>query len=214
MYGVYQFSVEDPRVRPRVFVLRCRDDSRSLEEAATVRRDWQFVVTSPFPQLAVDQSRGRYRDHVYAVWTDRATEDGEPHILFSLFKDKGRSWTGPPLLSEQTGAGERDYASYLPAIAVNKDGVVAVTWYDRRGLPKGKRGGFPPGWNVRLRISRDGGETWQPSVLVNEKAGKAPYNQVRDTAGLAADAAGRFHPVWIDDRTGIRQVSDGVFFKF
>jgi hypothetical protein len=59
---------------------------------------------------------------------------------------------------------------------------------------------------VRLRVSLDGGETWQPSVQVNEKASKAPYDRVRDTAGLAADASGSFHPAWIDDRTGKRQV--------
>src|SRR5437660_9787512 len=41
---------------------------------------------------------------------------------------------------------------------------------------------------------------------VNEKAGKAPYDRVRDTAGLAADAHGSFHPAWIDDRTGKRQI--------
>jgi hypothetical protein len=27
-----------------------------------------------------------------------------------------------------------------------------------------------------------------------------------DTAGLAADAAGVFHPLWIDNRTGIHQM--------
>jgi hypothetical protein len=27
-----------------------------------------------------------------------------------------------------------------------------------------------------------------------------------DTAGLAADAGGTFHPVWIDNRTGTHQV--------
>jgi hypothetical protein len=207
MYGVYQFSASDPRVRPRVFVLLSRDGGRSLQEAATVTRDWHCVQPpSPFPQLAADQTGGKYRNRVYAVWADRAAEDGESRILFSLSKDKGQSWTEPQLLSEQPAAAEQDYASYLPAVAVSKDGVVAVSWYDRRGLPRGKRGEFPPGWNVRLRVSPDGGETWQPSVQVNEKTGKAPYNQVRDTAGLAADADGGFHPVWIDDRTGKRQV--------
>jgi hypothetical protein len=161
----------------------------------------------PFPQLAADTTSGKHRDRVYAVWTDRVAEGrGEPRIQFSYSKDKGRSWTEPQVLSEQAPAGEQDYASYLPAIAVNKDGVVAVSWYDRRGLPKGKHREFPPGWNVRLRASLDGGMTWQPSVRVNEKTGKAPYDQVRDTAGLAADAEGNFHPAWIDDRTGKRQM--------
>lgn len=209
MYGLYKFDLDDPRVRPRVFVLRSQDGGRSLEETATVTRNWHFVFFFQFPQLAADQSRGKYRDRVYAVWTDRATDNGEPRILFSLSKDKGRSWTEPQLLSEQPKAEKQDYAAYLPALAVNKDGVVAVSWYDRRGLPRGKPREFPPGWNLRLRVSTDGGESWHPSVQVNEapkKPGKTPYHQVRDTVGLAAAANGNFHPVWIDDRTGMRQV--------
>ena len=160
-----------------------------------------------FPQLAADHTTGTYRDRVYVVWTDRVEEGaGAPHIRFSFSRDKGRSWSEPQVLSEQPAAVEQNYAAYLPAIAVNKDGVIAVSWYDRRGLPKGTPARYAPGWNVRLRVSLDGGATWQPSVQVNEKPGKAPYDRVRDTAGLAADANGSFHPAWIDDRTGKRQV--------
>jgi hypothetical protein len=59
---------------------------------------------------------------------------------------------------------------------------------------------------MRVRVSLDGGETWQPSVQVNEKTIQASVKELRDTMGLAADAAGAFHPVWIDDRTGTLQV--------
>jgi hypothetical protein len=113
------------------------------------------------------------------------------------------------VLSEQPDDGENGYGAYMPAIAVNKAGVVTVTWYDRRGLPTapGSRAPFhAPGCNVRIRVSLDGGETWRPSVKVNEKTIQASVWELRDTAGLAADAAGAFHPVWIDDRTGTKQV--------
>ncbi len=49
--------------------------------------------------------------------------------------------TPPVPLSEQPGAkpGEKTYDAFIPAVAVNKAGVVAVFWYDRRGLaPDGK----------------------------------------------------------------------------
>jgi hypothetical protein len=57
-----------------------------------------------------------------------------------------------------------------------------------------------------MRVSPDGGGTWQPSIQVNEKSIKASVWDLRDTAGLIADAAGIFHPVWSDDRTGTTQV--------
>jgi hypothetical protein len=56
-------------------------------------------------------------------------------------------------------------------------------------------------------VSLDGGETWQPSVQINEKTIKVSVWELRDTAGLVADADGTFHPTWIDDRTGTTQVS-------
>jgi hypothetical protein len=113
------------------------------------------------------------------------------------------------ILSEQPDEGNNGYSTYMPALAVNTTGHVAVAWYDRRGLPPapGSRPPFyPSGCNVRLRVSRDGGETWQQSVQVNEKSIKASVWDLRDTSGLTADAAGTFHPVWIDDRTGTTQV--------
>jgi hypothetical protein len=117
------------------------------------------------------------------------------------------------ILSEQPDDGDNAYGAYMPALAVNKEGIVAVTWYDRRGLPT-KPGSTPPfhaaGCNVRLRVSLDGGQSWQPSVRVNEQAIQSTIWDLRDTAGLAADAAGTFHPVWIDDRTGTRQVWTAV----
>jgi hypothetical protein len=78
---------------------------------------------------------------------------------------------------------------------------VAVSWYDRRGLDH-----RAPGCHVRLRLSADGGATWLPSVQVTEKPGRSSFASLGDTAGLVADAGGRFHPVWIDDRTGKTQV--------
>jgi hypothetical protein len=104
--------------------------------------------------------------------------------------------------------GERSYDALVPAVAVNKSGVVAVSWYDRRGLPR-TRGNLPDrkGWDVRLRASADGGETWAPSVRVNEVTSAGPpVRHLLFTAGLAADASDGFHPVWADHRTGVLQL--------
>ena len=115
---------------------------------------------------------------------------------------------------------EAVYATFIPSIAVNKGGVVAVSWYDRRGLPKPRmvpievtldgrvvstRKRVTHGWNVRLRVSLDGGAAWLPSVQLNEQPSRREL-QVGHTAGLAAAADGRFHATWIDDRTGTTQL--------
>jgi hypothetical protein len=121
----------------------------------------------------------------------------------------------------------------LPAIAVNKAGVVAVTWLDRRDEADNL------GWRLRVRTSLDGGETFLPSTVVSEAPARfdgherwpstastvgggtpvygggllrvlifAPRHVYvpGDYAGLAADRDGVFHPYWIDNRTGWHQV--------
>ena len=69
---------------------------------------------------------------------------------------------------------------------------------------------------MRFRASHDGGRTWATSVRVSEVSTlftedllrKVPEEEERvgHTAGMAADARGVFHPLWIDNRTGVRQV--------
>ncbi len=117
---------------------------------------------------------------------------------------------------------------FAPEIAVNTRGIVAVTWFDARKLPDGSGG------TLRMATSNDGGETFAPSfevaaapALLAPDAGHVTLeigtaavgethfiNDLRyhvfgqDTQGLAADAAGNFHPLWIDNRTGTAQAVD------
>lgn len=157
------------------------------------------------PLLAVDQ-----RDRLFAVWGD-GDHPGRDRILFARSDDKGKTWTRPTIISEQPANQTGDYSALMPALTVNKDGVIAAIWYDRRGLPVPDRNQRSPenlgtGCNVRLRVSLDGGETWQLSVQVNSEPIKAKVHDLRDTLGLIADAEGAFHPFWIDNRTGTQQV--------
>jgi hypothetical protein len=136
-----------------------------------------------------------------------------------------------------------------PTVAVNRDGVVAVQWYDRRDFANNI------GWNIRMRVSLDGGETWSPSVQVTDRPTTFAADQLRWVAAgragsgaaggrgrggrgeveaersggavvslsanlayagftfapghngaFVADAAGDFHPAWIDYRNGVAQL--------
>ena len=195
---------------------RSSDGGQSLTAQALAGK-WKHSHLTPnmdttqgptFPQLAVDRGSPRFADNLYIVWAQQFYNRGTTEwILFSRSTDRGKSWSAPVNLSEQPDTDDptQDYLAYIPCIAVNNAGVVAVSWYDRRGLPPTGAGRETKGWNLRLRVSLDGGATWPPSVQVTTQASSGKLTGWH-TAGLSADAAGNFHPAWIDDRTGKPQL--------
>lgn len=200
--------------QPEYFpTFRSTDGGQSLTAEAFVS-NWKHPRLTPnivttqgpsFPQLAVDPGSPRFADNLYIVWAQRFDNRRTTEwILFSRSTDRGKSWSAPVNLSEQPDTDD-DYLAYIPCIAVNNAGVVAVTWYDRRGLPPERGGEATRGWNLRVRVSVDGGATWAPSVQVTSQASRGELTGWH-TAGLCADAAGNFHPAWIDDRTGKPQL--------
>jgi hypothetical protein len=165
----------------------------------------QSEILSGLPIMAVDLGSRAFKDRLYLVWSER-TEAGL-RVMLMVSTDKGANWSPPVMISDRYDNEQekrsRHHAS-LPCIAVNRDGVVAVSWHDEI-LHEGKLAS-----HVRFRASLDGGTTWLPSVRVtgadSSRAPGAAESWLGDTAGLAADASGVFHPLWIDNRTGMRQV--------
>src|SRR5207253_7470334 len=107
------------------------------------------------PSLAVDRS-ATFKDRLYAVWPDQRS--GRLEILISHSNDKGKTWSSPQVLNDDPGWARKEGQAWgpnavVPALAVNKEGVVGVTWYDRRDNPEGV------GYWVRFSASLDGGET-------------------------------------------------------
>ena len=197
--------------------------------------DWPPISSSVIPYLAADSGSPHFKDRLYAVWPD--LRSGRLEVLLSYSVDKGKTWSSPVFVNDDQPFADASKGpnDLMPLVAVNKDGVVGVYWYDRRDM------GDNLGWRPRFSASLDGGETFLPSVSVSEAAmvhGKtdkwtlmggtsisaAPKDSQREgrigvsinldgfyfngghTAGFAADAGGGFHPFWIDNRTGIPQV--------
>jgi hypothetical protein len=167
---------------------------------------------------------------MYVVYTENV--DDHLQIRLSYSPDKGKTWSTPRIMNDDPNprpSGGPDHI--LPAVAVNNNGVVLVTWHDRREFVDGT------GWRIRATASLDGGDTWLPSVPVSEKphsiASRAvdaygPFGAQRatragapitfavnpdgflvaagHTTGLVADASGTFYPVWVDNRTGTSQL--------
>jgi hypothetical protein len=181
-------------------------------------------------QLTSDHSRGPFRDRMYAVYTENV--DDHLQIRLSWSGDKGKTWSTPRTMNDDPPQKTGGPDHILPAVAVNKDGIVLVAWYDRREFLDGS------GWRVRATASLDGGETWLPSVPVSEKPHSLATNIPVDaygpfgaqraprpgapitfgvnpdgflvaaghTTGLVADAGGTFYPIWVDNRTGTSQL--------
>ncbi len=237
--GTVLFAVEEsaPKwlgvVRPdaarQILTFRC-SDGEQIVRGTPINTHWShpsldnaarpfFTV---FPRLGANPHSQKFVDHVYCVWagcrsiTGARDVDSE-RVFVSVSRDGGHVWDQPVLLSEQPLEAnlDHDFLTALPNVAVNHNGVVAVSWYDRRGLPQSDSRGKPnalnrSGWNVRSRISVDGGASWLPSVQLNRKQSKGEF-YVGHTAGLAAAADGRFHALWIDASDGTRQVHTTSF---
>jgi len=196
--------------------------------------------------FAADRSAGAFKDRLYVAWSDSYSGGGQfsakkpagANILSSYSTDKGKSWSKPTLVNDDRPSLNFTEAPvhFRPIIAVNKEGVVGVMYYDRRDSTNNLD------WTVRFAASLDGGETFLPTVQVAEApnryggsaelifargygGGHMPQNQNYrggalkfdlslsqfslaggHTAGMDADANGVFHPFWVDNRTGVAQV--------
>lgn len=188
-------------------------------------RSWN---RSMMVMMAVDSSAGPFKDRIYIVWPDVGS--GRSQILLSYSSDQGRTWSKPRVIDDNrawanNSSGPDDIHGQ---VAVSPQGVVGVSWYDRRD----NRDNL--GWTVRFRASFDGGETFTPSVKVSEvpylpeKTDPMPLSAIgrrwKDrnesvllgvhsfnysgghTAGLAASADGNFHVLWVGNPAGVPQL--------
>jgi hypothetical protein len=189
---------------------------------------WVNDVESASGSFAIDPSSALFKDRLYVSWVDSAS--GRERIVLSVSADKGKTWSSPrPVDDDRTWTnGKHGPDDVMSELVVNRDGVVGMTWYDRRSS------GDDVAYTTRFTASLDGGDTWLPSVpiasapnvfggiehwqLVPRGAPAKPgdtqnFSVVRwewvpsgNTAGLDADAGGVFHGLWVDDRTGVKQL--------
>jgi hypothetical protein len=179
--------------------------------------------------FAIDNSMGPFRDRLYVVWPDWAASHwgfGKPpaaaRLWLSYSVNRGKTWQKPRLVAPNAPPNS-DQSSWQ-TIAVNKEGVVAINWDDTRDT----RGGSDSIIVARyITASVDGGETFLPAVRVasvvstlrgasNNVIGAEALNTSvllltgnrahGEYYGLAADTEGTFHVLWVDNRTGSRQI--------
>jgi hypothetical protein len=80
--------------------------------------------------VAVDPHNG----NLYAVWQDtRFSNSGSIGTAFSMSADGGLTWSAPIRVNQTPGdIPTGNQMAFLPSVAVNQDGVVALTYYDFR----------------------------------------------------------------------------------
>jgi hypothetical protein len=199
-----------------VRVARSIDGGATFEPSVVVdtfvragnRKDPKHNNVNHFMTLAADRSSSPYHDRLYMAWPYRRS--GHAQVMLTYSSDGGKTWAASRVPTDNAPTDTTD--QFMPTLAVNRDGVVGLLFYDRRDNPDNRS--FYP----RFTASLDGGKTWLPSVRVSEApyvAGAVAQKSAftyngGDTAGLVATADGLFHPVWVDDRTGVPQAYTAV----
>ena len=183
---------------------------RSAGGAWSETRIREAILPVGFPTLALDRTSGAFSGRVYAAWVEGADplDQVDVSVWLSSTDDEGTSWSPPVRVHQRAPRSRRT----LPSIAVNGDGVVAVTWADARNV--GERSDCT---DLYAAVSMDGGVSFTPEIRISDTtscigtpANGAVAHRWRlgggDYLGLAADADGRFHTVWADSRTGSSQL--------
>jgi hypothetical protein len=169
-------------------------------------------------RATIDQSKGPFADRIYVTWVDYSDERYDVKISHS--DDLGLTWSAPVKVNDNAGPNDPSNA----AIVVNRDGVLAVIWNDRRDDPKNSC------YRLYVSASLDGGETFLPNVQLNphptctnaqgnwsmsiaSNAGGINLSGVPDrfpnggeTQGLVAGPDGRFHVTWNNGESGVMQL--------
>jgi hypothetical protein len=165
----------------------------------------EAVLAEDFPPLGFPPlARQRGTNRVFAAWA----EGPEPSITLrvAVSPDGGRSWAPGGAIAPDTGFSLRT----LPALAVARDGTVALVWQalDERGACTRLEGA----------VSVDGGRTFLPPARVSAAAScfgtaanGAAASRFRlgggDYQGLAPAGSGpTFQAVWADSRSGTFQI--------
>ncbi len=152
----------------------------------------------PSPQFCAD--RGGNPGYVYMTWTANGItrkEGNGTDIYFSRSSDNGLSWEAPRIINDDEKGLVRD--QFHPSIAVNAQGVVAVTWYDRREDETNASARY------YIAVSRDGGRHFLP----NRPVAALPMNMYKAKEKNSDFGIGEYTQVIVTDTEILPFWSDG-----
>ena len=116
------------------------DQGTTWSAPVTIAADEDIGAVDPFtgallrtgsglPDVAIDRQTGE----LYVVWEDARFSGGQyDEVALYTSTDGGHTWTTPIRVNKPTGL-----PAVTPMVAVNKSGVVGVSYFDFRTAPGG-----------------------------------------------------------------------------
>ena len=111
------------------------------------------------PVLDVDQSQGSYKGRLYLIYTDYANGVGDDTDVFVTWSDNDGTWSEPTTVHDNGGTSSQ-FHGWIDVDQVT--GTVGAVWYDTRNDNDNEQ------VEVYISISTDGGENWQPDILLSD----------------------------------------------
>ncbi|MDX2046291.1 MAG: hypothetical protein SFU87_05865 [Chitinophagaceae bacterium] len=159
-----------------------------------------------YAHLVGDNTASAFKDRLYFI---RAAGYGNEYdgIWLNYSADKGSGWS-KDIRVDLFDNPKRSFA-LVPSVAINKDGVVGVSWVDNQE-PGDKKN------DLYFTYSTDGGASFHRPVKVTGKGSSPKTILNNDVAnkfpggghylGIAAKPDGSFQLVWSDSRNGVFQL--------
>jgi hypothetical protein len=133
----------------------------------------------------------------YAMAPENAPTSNTENVVVERSTDLGQTWSAPQIIDDDNPADKA--TSFYPQLSVAPNGRVDVVWEDNR-----KQVDYH--FQVRASYSNDGGQTWAPNVLVNDKPidfglGVSFNSDIRQPPGVASTNMTAVYG-WADTRLG------------
>jgi hypothetical protein len=156
-----------------MLVTTSKDGGRTLGKPVVIGRGKHCFGYGGLPGSSIEQDRtnGPFRGRLYIAWRDSL--ENRCTLKTSFSNDGGRTWSSPLELAEEPlSLGETRAADQTqPVIAVNRNGVVGMSWYDTRvdSMRPHRAGKFGVArrFQQRIAFSYDGGQSFHRSVAVS-----------------------------------------------
>jgi hypothetical protein len=171
--------------------------------AAIGQPDMRFeVYANAAPSLAAGAD-----GLLVVAWQDTTKDEGS--IKFARSADAGATWSAPRVV-RPASLGQ----AWGPTIAIDSDGVIAITWYDVRAEQPGD---FQWSIEVWAATSDDGGQTWSELRLagpfdLHTSVFVPPSFGLGNFAGLTAMSQGHFGAVFTMASPQATEPNTDVFF--